>query len=90
MKILFKIMIFAVIAIVFAMAMNEVKAGHVIIFISDYRLDFSLISLFLIIILTFIVLYYLINILLGLQNLSARVKSWTKSSSKISKKGCQS
>lgn len=75
-KIVFKIIFFAVIAILFAIAMNSMKSGHVIIFVANYRLDFSLISLFLILFLILLILYYLINIVSGLQNLPSAVKLW--------------
>lgn len=76
MKIVFKLIIFALIAILFAIAINSIRAGHVIIFVADYRLDFSLVGLCLILIFSVLILYYVMNVVLGLQNLPRGIRLW--------------
>lgn len=78
MKTLLKFILLAVIAVLIAVAIDNAKTGHVIIFINNYRLDFSLISGIIVGIITFIVLYYLISIISGIEHLPAALTLWSK------------
>lgn len=78
MKILLKMITFILVAVLLAILLSSIKTGHVIIFVWHYRLDLSLISLFLMILLVFLILYYLISIIGGLQSLPDSIKSWSK------------
>lgn len=78
MKTLLKFILIAILAVLIAIAVNNAKTGHVIIFLNSYRLDFSLISGIILILLTFIVLYYLFSVISGIEKIPELISSWSK------------
>lgn len=78
MKTLLKFILIAILAVLIAIAVNNAKTGHIIIFVSSYRLDFSLISGIILIILTCIVLYYAFSIISGIEQIPELISSWSK------------
>lgn len=78
MNTLLKLILLAIIAVLIAVALDNAKAGHVIILINSYRLDLSLIGGIILILITFIVLYYLVSIISGIERLPEVLKLWSK------------
>lgn len=77
MKVLFKLFLLVLIAIILALLINSGHA-HVILFIGDYRIDLSLTMFILLDLILFLFFYYLIRIFVGIQNFSHKITAKSK------------
>ncbi|MFN8770557.1 MAG: heme biosynthesis HemY N-terminal domain-containing protein [Neisseriaceae bacterium] len=75
MKIVSKMLLLVLFACIIVI-LNKYGPGHVIIFVSKYRLDLALSGLILIIIITFVITYYLIRFIANINNMPDRLKQW--------------
>ena len=82
MKIIFKFLIITTIAIALAFA-SAIGPGHVIIFISGIRVDFSFTTLLLIIVLIYAAAYLLVRLYLNLSYLPVRINKYREKKSEI-------
>ena len=78
MRIIIKLFIVAILAILAAIYSNN-GPGHVIILAGDYRVDMSLLSLCIGILLLFILVYYLIRFWVNMRRLPHNVSKWKNS-----------
>jgi HemY protein len=74
-KVVLKLLILLAVALMIAM-LSSVGPGHVILFFDKYRVDLSLTALLVIILFTFLVVYYLIRFWVNLNRLPNKIRKW--------------